>query len=223
MSAILSTQTTGRPLLSMSPETTPMRQVSSVLPASSLAGRTDSSSPFPPGRPRPVRPRAPRRAARPPRPTHRRAWCAGVLLPRDLAAAGGAAAVPPSRRLLAVPFVGKDTPSRASEFSHPDVVIALTILAFRYEGLRRSDLLTVLARLRRHMARQYGPYHKREACRRFVERPELSRASPSFARRRGCCRPGFSNRRGIPAHEPSSAPPCPLISAQSQHGHFSLA
>ena len=38
-----------------------------------------------------------------------------------------------SRRLLAVPFVGKDSPSRASEFSHPDVVISLTILAFRYQ------------------------------------------------------------------------------------------
>ena len=39
--------------------------------------------------------------------------------------------VPRKRRLLAVPFVGKDTPSRASEFSHPDVVISLTILAYR--------------------------------------------------------------------------------------------
>lgn len=31
--------------------------------------------------------------------------------------------MPKSRKLLAVPFVGKDVPSRASEFSHPDVVI----------------------------------------------------------------------------------------------------
>jgi hypothetical protein len=38
---------------------------------------------------------------------------------------------PMSRRLLAVPFVGKDVPSRASEFSHPDVVIGLTICAYR--------------------------------------------------------------------------------------------
>jgi hypothetical protein len=32
---------------------------------------------------------------------------------------------------MAVPFVGKDVPSRASEFAHPDVLIGLTILAFR--------------------------------------------------------------------------------------------
>lgn len=31
--------------------------------------------------------------------------------------------MPKSRKLLAVPFVGKDVPSRASEFSHPDVVV----------------------------------------------------------------------------------------------------
>jgi hypothetical protein len=41
--------------------------------------------------------------------------------------------MPRTRKLLAVPFVGKDVPSRESEFSHPDVVIGLTILAFRYE------------------------------------------------------------------------------------------
>ncbi|KAH8050297.1 hypothetical protein JL722_11503 [Aureococcus anophagefferens] len=41
----------------------------------------------------------------------------------------GARYVPKARRLLAVPFVGKDRPSDASEFSHPDVLIGLTILA----------------------------------------------------------------------------------------------
>ena len=40
------------------------------------------------------------------------------------------ASVPLSRKLLAVPFVGKDIPSRTNEFSHPDVVIGLTIAAW---------------------------------------------------------------------------------------------
>ena len=31
--------------------------------------------------------------------------------------------MPRSRKLLAVPFVGKDAPSPAAEFSHPDVAI----------------------------------------------------------------------------------------------------
>ena len=39
--------------------------------------------------------------------------------------------VPRSRLKLAVPFVGKDVPSRSSEFAHPDVIIGLTILAYR--------------------------------------------------------------------------------------------
>ena len=49
--------------------------------------------------------------------------------------------VPLSRKLLAVPFVGKDVPSIASIFSHPDIVIGLTILAYRYEGMRRTDFI----------------------------------------------------------------------------------
>ena len=43
--------------------------------------------------------------------------------------------MPKSRRLTAVPFVGKDVPSPKSEFSHPDVLIGLTALAYRYQGL----------------------------------------------------------------------------------------
>jgi hypothetical protein len=34
--------------------------------------------------------------------------------------------MPKSRRLVAVPFIGKDVPSHASEFAHPDVLIGLT-------------------------------------------------------------------------------------------------
>jgi hypothetical protein len=39
---------------------------------------------------------------------------------------------PKSRLLTAVPFVGKDAPSTRSEFSHPDIVVGLTVLAFRH-------------------------------------------------------------------------------------------
>lgn len=40
--------------------------------------------------------------------------------------------VPRSRLKLGVPFVGKDVPSRSSEFAHPDVIIGLTVLAYRW-------------------------------------------------------------------------------------------
>ena len=81
----------------------------------------------------------------------------GLLSPRDLAQAlARDPRMPESRRLLAVPFVGKDVPSRASEFAHPDVVIGLAVLAYRYEGLRRTDFETVLEALRARMeARRY--------------------------------------------------------------------
>ena len=68
-----------------------------------------------------------------------------------------------ARRLAAIPFVGKDIPSRASQFSHPDIVIGLTIMAYRYEGMRRSDFENVLFALREQLDSEFGPYHKRPA------------------------------------------------------------
>ena len=67
----------------------------------------------------------------------------------------------PSRELLAVPFTGKDTPSRNSEFAHPEVLIGLTVLAYRYEGLRRSDLLTIFKDLKEKFAAEKGPHAER--------------------------------------------------------------
>lgn len=40
--------------------------------------------------------------------------------------------MPRTRAKLAIPFVGKDVPSKSSEFAHPDVIIGLTILAYRF-------------------------------------------------------------------------------------------
>ena len=68
---------------------------------------------------------------------------------------------PESRRLLAVPFVGKDVPSLASEFAHPDIVIGLATLAYRYEGLRHADFIKVLSELRGRLENESGPYKKR--------------------------------------------------------------
>lgn len=72
-----------------------------------------------------------------------------------------------ARQLAAVPFIGKDIPSRASQFSHPDIVIGLTILAFRYEGLRFSDFENVLVELREKLDAEFGPYHKRPSALRY--------------------------------------------------------
>ena len=62
----------------------------------------------------------------------------GILRPSDMAMVDPKS--PPSRKLLAVPFVGKDVPSRASEFAHPDVLIGLTVLAYRFDGMRETDV-----------------------------------------------------------------------------------
>ena len=72
------------------------------------------------------------------------------------------------RRFAAVPFVGKDVPSRASQFSHPDIIISLTILAYRYEGLRFTDFTTLITELREKLDSEIGPYHKRPSALRYA-------------------------------------------------------
>ncbi|KNC48811.1 uncharacterized protein AMSG_00592 [Thecamonas trahens ATCC 50062] len=70
----------------------------------------------------------------------------GILSPVDLARCDPR--MPKSRRLTAVPFVGKDVPSRSSEFAQPDVVIGLTILA---------DLRRVVEQLKKDFGQEIGP------------------------------------------------------------------
>ena len=83
----------------------------------------------------------------------------GLLQPEELARALELDPnMPESRKLVAVPFVGKDVPSRASEFSHPDIVIGLSIAAYRYEGMRFTDFQQVLSELRARMETESGPY-----------------------------------------------------------------
>lgn len=70
---------------------------------------------------------------------------------------------PASRRVLtAIPFLGKDVPSSASEFADPETLICLTILAFRHESLRLADVYAVASTLKRRLLYEQG---------RFPERP----------------------------------------------------
>jgi hypothetical protein len=82
--------------------------------------------------------------------------------------------MPESRKLVAVPFVGKDVPSRASEFAHPDIVIGLTIAAYRYEGLRFKDFHEILSELRQRLETESGPYPKRTTTKMYNEWVHMS-------------------------------------------------
>ncbi|KAI4913140.1 hypothetical protein J4E85_010873 [Alternaria conjuncta] len=48
---------------------------------------------------------------------------------------------------LAVPYRSKDSPSPRSEYSHPDVLILLSLLSWYYEGLTNDDLFDTLIHL----------------------------------------------------------------------------
>jgi len=83
-----------------------------------------------------------------------------------------------SRKLCAVPFVGKDVPSRSSEFAHPDIIIGLTILAYRYDGLRRTNFDSMIQCLRQEMKNEAGGRNLEDtdSSRRFVRWIELAGA-----------------------------------------------
>ena len=76
--------------------------------------------------------------------------------------------MPRSRLMLAVPFLGKDVPSQSSEFAHPDVIVGLTILAYRHSGLRPSDFAIVMDGLVSDFEHEIGPPEERAASLRHA-------------------------------------------------------
>ena len=76
--------------------------------------------------------------------------------------------MPRTRSKLAIPFVGKDVPSRSSEFAHPDVILGLTILGYRYEGLRWADFEDMMASMRAALIKEEGPWKSRKSAVRYA-------------------------------------------------------
>lgn len=69
----------------------------------------------------------------------------GLLREEDLAQVGPATSA--GRRLLAVPFQGKDSPSAASEFAQPDAALLLSCFAYLLDGLRAADGARLISHL----------------------------------------------------------------------------
>ena len=62
-----------------------------------------------------------------------------------------------------------DVPSTSSEFAHPDVIIGLTIMAYRYSGLRETDFVTVMDSLTSEFVNDIGPAQERASNVRYNE------------------------------------------------------
>jgi hypothetical protein len=91
----------------------------------------------------------------------------GLLREGDMA--NMPASMASARKQVAVPFVGKDVPSQASEFAHPEVLIGLTILAYRYEGLRTFDIREIVSMLKQAAVREVGQYEHRKSNKLFTK------------------------------------------------------
>lgn len=68
-----------------------------------------------------------------------------------------------------MPFLAKDVPSRSSEFAHSEVLIGLTVLAYRIEGMRVSDLRHLVSTLKNSLSQETGPEYARPSAKRFDE------------------------------------------------------
>jgi hypothetical protein len=86
----------------------------------------------------------------------------GIMSPDDMRRARDEHPnMPRSRFVTSIPFIGKDLPSSSSEFAHPDVVIGLTILAYRYEGLRPSDYTEIMRQVHAAVEKEVGRFNQR--------------------------------------------------------------
>lgn len=54
---------------------------------------------------------------------------------------------------IAIPYKGMNNPSPRSEFSHPDVMLGLTMLSYYYQGLHAEQLRATLLALKTHVRR----------------------------------------------------------------------
>ena len=72
-----------------------------------------------------------------------------------------------TRRYMSVPYVGKDQPSNASEYSHPDILIMLTLLAYRHGGLRKNDVRELVLLLQEKLRNQKGAVRERPSFQLF--------------------------------------------------------
>ena len=129
----------------------------------------------------------------------------GLLTPRDVAryTPEALARMPRSRKLLAVPFVGKDVPSDASEFAHPEVLIGLSICAMRYEGVREGDLKVVMKSLKSDLQHEPGRMEHRPT--RVLFSDWLSRADNDYIRVLDSLKLSADARRSLLNASPSQA------------------
>ena len=76
---------------------------------------------------------------------------------------------PVGRRFLAVPFTGKDVPSSAAEFSSPEVLVGMSILAYWYDGMREADVAKMIARLKEDLQKEGGEMSHRASYTKYED------------------------------------------------------
>ena len=148
----------------------------------------------------------------------------GLLQPRDIALLAGTPQ-PLPRRLLAVPFRAKDSPSPSSEFAHPDATICLTLLAYQHEGLRLSDIESLVGAMQLQLRKEPGPLWRRAAFTTWQAWLEEARDRAAAASHQPAAHAAAAAREAeSPPHSEAAAaaaawqaPPLHLLQQDDQH------
>ncbi len=86
----------------------------------------------------------------------------------------------PGKKRICVPFRGADTPSLRSEFSHPEVAITLTLMAYYSDGLDEKEIRQAFRELLKlgPVAKQsyYSQWYELSKQRLRIESPEMEAA-----------------------------------------------
>ena len=61
------------------------------------------------------------------------------------------------------------------------VIIGLTVLAYRYEGLRRRDMITIIKALKEQLSSEKGPMSERPTAIIFRRYSGRTSAEPEYA------------------------------------------
>ena len=141
----------------------------------------------------------------------------GLLSPKEMEEMKAQGGLPRSRRFLAVPFVGKDAPSHASEFAHPDVAIGVTILAYRYEGMREQGFWP-RAQATARGARRGGRAHTQAPLVTHLDRLDARRGAARAWHQGAAARGARRRRRGREGEGAGAAAAAPAGAALAPLG-----
>ena len=73
-------------------------------------------------------------------------------------------------------------PAKSAEFAHPDITLGLTVMAYRYSGLRDGDFSDMVDALSSEFSHEIGPARERASSLQVALSIRIQKTSLRFSR-----------------------------------------